>query len=81
MIINYPVTPPEGFTALHYPFEMTTNHSDEARAFIRDGALLFRLYNFSDEVQVTIELSDDRGSKRNYKTVCGRRKTCFDARK
>ena len=66
MIINYPLTPPDSFTAPHYPFDLTTNHSDEARTFIRDGALLFRFYNFSDEVQVTIELSDDSGSKRNH---------------
>ena len=62
MTINYPLSLPEGFSAPDYPFDLTTNHSDEARAFIRDGGLLFRLYNFSDEVQVIIELSDDGGN-------------------
>ena len=58
MIIEYPLSLPEGFTAPDYPFDLYTSQSTEGRALISRGVLLFRLYNFSDEVRVTIELDD-----------------------
>lgn len=62
MNIDYPRMLPSDFTAPDYPFDLTTNHSCESSAAVRSGALLFRFYNFSDEVRITVELFDANGN-------------------
>lgn len=60
MQIDYPTTQPGGFPRIQSSFELSTAFSStDGRAFIRANQLLFRFYNFSDEVNIEIELSDD----------------------
>jgi len=60
MQVDYPIGQPGGFPRIQSSFELSTAFSStDGRAFIRGNQLLFRFYNFSDEVNVEIELSDD----------------------
>ena len=61
MQIDFPTVQPTSFGMPVSCFDLETN-SVEGRAAIRANQLLFRFYNFSDQVNVEIELSDDQGN-------------------
>lgn len=63
MQIDYPMIQPNGFPRIQSSFELSTAFSStDGRAFISGNQLLFRFYNFSDEVNIEIELSDDNNN-------------------
>ena len=61
MQIDFPTAQPNSFGMPVSCFDLETN-SVEGRAIIQANQLLFRFYNFSDQVNVEIELSDDHGN-------------------